>query len=226
MHNETQINIKRYSAVEERLNIGSHAAGFFLSIAALVMLVLRASEHGNAWHIVSFSIFGASLMILYGASTIYHSAREPALRLRLRVLDHASIYVLIAGTYTPFTLVTLNGSDGWSGNWTIGWTLFTVTWGLALAGIILKLFFTGRFRKISTAMYVIMGWLIVFAIQPLADRFPAEGITWLVAGGIAYTLGAILYGIKAIRLNHAIFHLFVLIGSGCHFAAVYFYILP
>ena len=176
--------------------------------------------------LVSFSIFGASLMVLYGASTIYHSATDPVLRSRLRVLDHASIYVLIAGTYTPFTLVTLNQPDGWNGHWTIGWTIFTVSWALAVSGIILKLFFTGRFKKTSTAMYVLMGWMIIFAIEPVIDRLPAEGLNWLVAGGIAYTVGAILYGIKAIKLNHAIFHFFVLAGSACHFIAVYFYVLP
>jgi hemolysin III len=222
---QTRVQIKHYSPLEEALNIGSHATGLVLSFAALVALVLRASEYGNIWHVVSFSIFGASLIILYSASTLYHSTRNNALRRRLRVLDHASIYVLIAGTYTPFTLVTLNGPDGWNGQWTIGWTLFTVTWCLALSGIILKLFFTGRFRKTSTTMYVLMGWLILFATKPLIDHFPSTGLDWLVAGGLAYTAGAILYGIKSIRLNHALFHFFVLIGSGCHFMAVYFYVL-
>ena len=210
--------IQHYSSLEERLNISSHATGFILSIVALVLLVTHASLNGNIWHIVSFSIFGTSLMILYAASTFYHSARKPELRVRLRVLDHASIYVLIAGTYTPFTLVTLNGSTGW--------IIFAVSWGLALSGITLKLFFTGRYNAISTAMYVFMGWMIVFAIQPLIENLVAAGLFWLVAGGIAYTIGAILYGIKAIQFNHAIFHLFVLIGSACHFASIYFYVLP
>jgi hemolysin III len=218
--------VKYYSPLEERLNIGSHAIGFILSIAALILLVVHATQYGNTWHIVSFSIFGASLMVLYGASTIYHSTKDPVLRGYLRVLDHASIYVLIAGTYTPFTLVTLNQPDGWNGHWTIGWTIFTVSWALAASGIILKLFFTGRFKKTSTAMYVLMGWMIIFAIEPVMEKLPAEGLNWLVAGGIAYTVGAILYGIKGIKLNHAIFHFFVLAGSACHFIAVYFYVLP
>jgi len=209
--------IKHYSSAEERLNIASHALGFVLSIVALVLLVVHASQHGDIWHIVSFSIFGTSLIILYAASTVYHSAKKAQTRSRLRVLDHSSIYVLIAGTYTPFTLVTLNG--------TTGWTIFGVSWGLALSGIILKLFFTGKYKVASTLMYVFMGWIIIFAINPLVNNLSADGLFWLVAGGIAYTLGAILYGIKKIKYNHAIFHVFVLIGSFCHFVSVYFYIL-
>ncbi len=210
--------MSHYSLIEERVNISSHALGFVLSVFALVFLVIRASAYGNAWHIVSFSIFGASLIVLYAASTIYHSARNEVLRSRLRILDHASIYVLIAGTYTPFTLVTLNG--------TTGWIIFAITWAMALTGIVLKIFFTGRFEIVSTLMYVFMGWIIVFAINPLIDNFPSEGLFWLVSGGIAYTLGAVLYAIKQIKFNHAIFHLFVLTGSFCHFVSVYFYVLP
>lgn len=209
--------VNHYSPAEERINIASHALGFVLSIAALVLLVVHASQHGNAWHIVSFSIFGSSLIILYAASTVYHSAKKPLTRSRLRVVDHASIYVLIAGTYTPFTLITLNG--------TVGWTIFGVSWGLALSGIILKLFFTGKYKVLSTLMYVFMGWMIVFAIKPLINNLSADGLFWLVAGGVAYTVGAILYAIKKIKFNHAIFHVFVLIGSFCHFVSVYFYVL-
>lgn len=215
---QAKTEIKSYSPFEEKLNISSHAVGVLLSIIALILLVTHASLNGNIWHIVSFSIFGASLLVLYAASTFYHSAKTPDLRAKLRVLDHASIYVLIAGTYTPFALVTLNGSTGW--------TIFAISWGLALSGIILKLFFTGRFKIISTSMYLFMGWMIIFAIQPLIDNLSSEGLFWLVAGGLAYTIGAILYGIKTIKLNHAIFHVFVLIGSACHFIAVYFYVLP
>lgn len=216
MPNNTEI--KRYSAFEEKLNITSHAAGIVLSVIALALLVTHACANGNILHIISFSIFGLSLLILYTASTIYHSATNSDLRIKLRVLDHASIYILIAGTYTPFTLVTLNGSTGWM--------IFAISWGLALSGIIMKLFFTGRFKVLSTSAYVLMGWMIVFAIQPLIDNLSSEGLLWLVAGGLAYTFGAILYGIKAIKLNHAIFHIFVLIGSACHFVSVYFYVLP
>jgi hemolysin III len=138
--------------------------------------------------------------------------------MRLRVVDHASIYVLIAGTYTPFTLITLAGPTGY--------TLFAVAWIMAVCGIVLKLFFTGRFTALSTAMYVLMGWLIVFAIKPLMAGLPPAGLLWMLAGGVAYTVGALLYGIKALPFNHAIFHLFVLAGSLCHFIAVYAYVRP
>jgi len=210
--------MKQYSPIEEKININSHAIGFILSVVALVLLVAHASMHGDVWHIVSFSIFGTSLIILYAASTFYHSVKKPELRKRLKIIDHASIYVLVAGTYTPFTLVTLNGK--------LGWLIFGISWGLALTGIILKLFFTGKYNLISTSMYVFMGWVIVFAIKPLINNLPSEGFLWLLAGGISYTLGAIIYSIKKIKFNHAIFHMFVLTGSFCHFISVFFYVLP
>ena len=209
--------IKRYSPTEEKINIISHAIGFNLSIVALVLLVRHAILHGDVRHIVSFSIFGASLIILYAASTFYHSAKKPELRKRMKIIDHASIFVLIAGTYTPFTLVTLNGI--------LGWVIFGSSWGLAIGGIILKLFFTGKYNLILTLMYVFMGWIIVFAIKPLINNLPLEGFLWLLAGGISYTIGAILYSVKKIKFNHAIFHMFVLTGSLCHFVSVYFYVL-
>jgi hemolysin III len=184
--------INFYSPIEEKINILSHAVGLILSIVALVLLVTYAHLHGDVWHIVSFSIFGTSLISLYAASTFYHCAKKPELRSRLKIIDHASIYVLIAGTYTPFTLVTLRG--------TIGWVIFGTSWGLALTGIVLKLFFTGKYDLFSTIMYV--------------------------AGGISYTIGAGLYSIKKIKFNHAIFHMLVLIGSFCHFMSVFFYVLP
>ncbi len=210
--------MQHYSPLEEKTNIISHAAGFVLGIVALVLMVVRASLYGNAWHIVGVSIFGASLICLYAASTIYHSAKDPKIRGRLRVVDHATIYVLIAGTYTPFTLVTLNG-------W-VGWVIFGFSWAMALTGITLKLFYTGRFNLLSTLMYIFMGWIIVFAIKPLINNLPADGLWWLMAGGVAYTVGAILYMIKKVPFNHAIFHMFVLLGSFCHFVSVYWYVLP
>jgi len=210
--------IKHYSPTEEKINIISHAAGFILSMVALILLVTHAFLHGNIWHIVSFSIFGASLVVLYASSTLYHSAVKSEARSRLKIIDHASIYVLIAGTYTPFTLITLSG--------TIGWIIFGITWGLALTGIVLKLFFTGKYDLISTIMYVLMGWVIIFAIKPLVANLPFEGLLWLVAGGISYTVGALLYSIKKIKFNHAIFHILVLNGSFCQFMSVYFYVLP
>lgn len=208
---------KYYSPAEERINILSHAFGVVFGVVALVLLVIRAAQNGNAWHIVSFSIFGASLIILFSASTIYHSTQNPARRSYLRVVDHASIYILIAGSYTPFTLVTLHG-------W-VGWLIFGLTWGMAVIGITLKLFFTGRYSVLSTSMYVFMGWMIIFAIKPLMNNLPAVGLDWLVAGGVAYTLGAILYSIKKIPFNHAIFHVLVLVGSFCQFMTVYCYVL-
>lgn len=207
-----------YPPAEERINVASHALGLVLSIVGSASLVVHASAQGNILHVASFAIFGASLIMLYATSTIYHSARTPALRQRLRIVDHAMIYVLIAGSYTPITLITMGGATGW--------LMFGITWGMAFTGIILKLFFTGRFTRLSTFMYVFMGWIIVFAIEPLIDNLPANGLIWLVSGGIAYTLGAVLYAIKKIRFNHAIFHIFVLLGSTCHFIAVYFYVLP
>jgi len=189
-----------------------------LSIVALVLLVIQANAFGNVWHIVSVSIFGVSLIVLYAASTLYHSSKHQELRKRLKIFDHAAIYVLIAGTYTPFTLITLDG--------TIGWVIFGVSWGMALIGIILKFFFTGKYKSISTLMYILMGWMIVFAIKPLIDSLALEGLNWLIAGGVSYTIGAVLYSIEKIKFNHAIFHIFVLIGSFCHFISVFFYVLP
>ena len=207
-----------YSQTEEKINIVSHGIGLVLSCVAFVLLATHANLHGDILHTISFSVFGASLIMLYAASTIYHSAKKPELRKRLKIIDHASIYVLVAGTYTPFTLITLNG--------TLGWVIFGTSWGLAITGIILKLFFTGKYNLISTSMYVFIGWVIVFAIKPLIDNLSSEGFFWLLAGGISYTVGAVLYSIKKIKFNHAIFHMFVLTGSFCHFISVYFYVLP
>jgi len=206
-----------YSPLEEKTNIVSHAIGVFLSVVALLLMLVRAGGSGDILKVIGAGIFGVSLIALYTASTLYHSARNPKVRARLRINDHATIYILIAGTYTPFTLVTLNG-------W-IGWTIFSVSWGMAIAGVILKLFFTGKYNVLSTLMYIFMGWIIIFAIKPLVNNFSPEGLFWLVAGGIAYTTGAVIYSIKKIKFNHAIFHLFVLLGSFCHFIAVYFYVL-
>jgi hemolysin III len=209
--------VKFYSPLEEAINIGSHALGVILSVVALVFLVIKSSLHGDAWHIVSFSIYGVSLIILYTASTLYHGAKIPYIRRRLKVFDHAAIYVLIAGSYTPYALVTLNGKPGW--------ILFGVSWGVASIGIILKLFFTGRFQLISTLAYVLMGWMVIFVIDDLVENLSKNGLNWLVAGGVSYTVGALIYAIPKIKLNHAIFHVFVLLGSFCHFISVYFYVL-
>lgn len=207
-----------YPPAEERLNIISHGIGFGLSVLALILLILRASQLGQVRHLVGFTIFGASMTLLYAASTFYHSATTHVLRYRLNILDHASIYVLIAGTYTPFALVTING--------TFGWAVLIVVWLMAVVGIILKFFYTGRYHLLSTIMYVVMGWMIVFAIKPLMENLPGPGLWWLFAGGISYTLGAILFMQERIPFNHAIFHIFVLLGTFCHFISIYYYVLP
>ena len=210
--------VKYYSPLEEKINVVSHAVGLVLSVLGIFLLVMHAALNGSALHIVSFAVYGVSLIVLYAASTFYHSAKRPELRSHLRVVDHASIYVLIAGTYTPFALITLNGE--------LGWLVFGLSWGLAIAGVVLKLFFIGKFSLISTLMYVFMGWMIVFFINPLMDALSSDGVIWLVAGGISYTVGAILYSIKKIKFNHAIFHLFVLVGSFSHFVSIYIYVIP
>ncbi|MFO7896141.1 MAG: hemolysin III family protein [Candidatus Cloacimonadales bacterium] len=207
---------KYYSPLEEQINIISHKLGILLSAIALLLLVWRGLEHGSAYHIISFSIFGLTLLSLYIASTIYHSSQEPARRAHLRIFDHASIYALIAGTYTPYSLVTLQGRAGWM--------IFGLSWGIALLGITLKIFFTGRFKIISTLIYVFMGWIIIFALKPLLANLAPAGVFWLFAGGLSYTLGAILYGIRPLPLNHALFHILVLVGSFCHFISIYFYV--
>ncbi|QYA27056.1 hemolysin III family protein [Gramella sp. MT6] len=209
---------KYYPPEEERWNILSHGVGFGLSILALVLLILKANKLGEQEHLVSFSIFGASMVLVYAASTFYHSAKASRLRIKLNILDHAAIYILIAGTYTPYALVTLNG--------TTGYTILWLVWGMALIGVILKLFYAGRYQLLSTIMYVAMGWLIIFAINPLIKNLSTEGLWWLFGGGISYTIGAILFMQNRIPYNHAIFHIFVLLGTFAHFISIYFYIIP
>ena len=213
---DKKTNIQFYSPTEEKLNIWSHAFGIFLSIIALVLLIIKAVQQDNIWMMISFPIFGVSLILLYLASTLYHASKEPQKRFKLKVFDHAAIYVLIAGSYTPFTLVSLNGETGW--------LIFSMVWVMAFTGIILKLFFTGKFKIVSTAMYVLMGWLIVFYFQDLTASLHEKGLFYLILGGVLYTIGAILYSIKKIKFNHAIFHFFVLAGSFCHFLSIYLYV--
>lgn len=205
-----------YSEKEERLNIITHAFGLVLSGLSFPFLILKAMRFDGFWKPASFIIYGLSLLILYSASTFYHAAKNPKARRRLNIFDHAAIYILIAGTYTPFTIITLEGSTGW--------IIFGLTWIFALIGVVLKLFFTGRFDKLSTIMYVLMGWQVVFAINPLLENLATEGLQLLFAGGIFYTIGAILYSIKKIPYNHVIFHVFVLLGSVSHFLSVCYYV--
>jgi len=197
---------------EELANTLTHAVGVFLALVGGAALVVRASLQADPWKIVGAGVFSATLLLLYTVSTFYHAARSPALKLRFKILDHAAIYLLIAGTYTPFTLVGLRG------RW--GWTLFGVIWGLAVGGVIFKLFATGRFRLISTGIYVGMGWLVVIAAGPMVRRLDPWVLAWLVAGGLAYTGGTIFYHNKKIPYSHAIWHGFVMVGSICHGVAV------
>ena len=197
---------------EEIANVLTHGAGAVASLAGAAVLVTVAALGGDAWKVVGSAVFGTTLVLLYTASTLYHAARSPVARARLKVLDHCAIYLLIAGSYTPFTLIGLRG--GW------GWSLFGVIWGLAVAGTVFKLFFTGRFPRLSTAVYVAMGWLAVVAIGPMVQRLPAATLAWMVAGGLIYTAGTVFYHSRRIPYAHAIWHLFVLGGSACHFAAV------
>ena len=201
-----------YSEKEERLNIITHAFGLLLSVIGLPFLILKSLNLNGFWKPTSLIIYGFSLIVLYAASTFYHAAKNPRLRRKLNIFDHAAIYVLIAGTYTPFTILVLEGS--------LGWIIFGLTWTFALTGIILKLFYTGRFDKLSTALYLLMGWQIMFVINPLMERFSTEGLQLLFAGGVFYTIGAVLYSMKKLPYNHAIFHVFVLLGSVCHFFSI------
>ena len=203
----------RYSESEERLNIWSHALGLFLSLLAFPFLITKALTYTGFWQVSSFIIYGLSLIVLYAASTFYHASVNPKNRRKLNIFDHAAIYALIAGSFTPFCIIALD-SD-------LGWYLFIFVWIFALIGIILKLFFTGRFDKLSTAMYLLMGWQVVFFIKPLMKVLTDFGLNLLIIGGVFYTVGAMLYSIKKIPYNHAIFHLFVLLGSASHFFALY-----
>ena len=201
-----------YGRGEELFNSLTHGIGTGLAVIGLVVLVVWAASRGEAVDVFSFSIYGASLVLLYLASTLYHSVRSPRWKRIFRRLDHAAIYVLIAGTYTPFLLVSLRGTWAWS--------LLGLIWGLALLGVAFKTLFIQRFERLSTLGYILMGWLgVLFGKQIFANLSPA-GLAWLAAGGVIYTLGAIFYAIRRIPNNHAIWHLFVLGGSICHFIAV------
>lgn len=205
-----------YSRTEERVNIATHLVGAILAVVGTVFLLLKSLTYSPVYG-TSVLIFGVSMVLLFSASTLYHSATNPGVRARLRVFDHCAIFVFIAGSYTPFALLVLKG--------TTGWWIFGISWGLAVAGVCLKLFFTGRFRLLSTGVYLFMGWIIVFVVNTLIDSFSAAGFNWLLAGGVAYTLGAVLYSLKTLPFSHAIFHVMVMIGCGCHFTSVYSHVL-
>ncbi len=207
-----------YQPGEELANSLTHGIGALLSLVGLFFLLLNKDTLSDGWRILSFSIFGSSLFLLYLASTLYHSCSNEVIKKRLKTLDHCAIYLLIAGSYTPFLLVKLR--DG------MGWTLFAVVWLIAFAGILLKLVFAHRFKALRVGTYLIMGWLVVVAGQSLIQSVEAGGLWLLLAGGLAYTLGVVFYLGHRIPYHHAIWHLFVLGGSMCHYFAIYYYVRP
>lgn len=206
-----RISTPRLSA-EELANSLTHGAGLMLSMAGFMVLVVLAAMRGSAWRVVSCAVYCSTLICLYTASTLYHSMRARRLKRLLRICDHSAIYLLIAGTYTPFLLVNLRGSWGWS--------LFAVIWGLAMAGILFKVWFVEHFSVLSTAVYLLMGWLALIAVKPMLLSVPHSGLLWLLVGGVLYTVGVVFYAWKKVPYNHAIWHGFVLAGSACHYVAV------
>jgi hemolysin III len=207
------------TAAEELANALTHGVGLLASLIGMPILVLAALNRGERIAVIGMSVFGATLIALYAASTFYHAVPHPVLKQRLRVMDHAAIYLLIAGTYTPFTLGVLRG--------TWGWTLFGIVWTLAALGVLFKLWFgSGRFHRLSTAIYVMMGWVIVIAIKPLAQSMEHAGLYLLIAGGLSYTGGVVFYMDKRRSWTHPVWHLFVLGGSVCHYFAVLWYAWP
>jgi hemolysin III len=197
---------------EEIANALTHGIGVVLAVGGGAALITLTAVSAGAREIVGVAVFSAALILLYSASTAYHCARDPRTRFRMKILDHCAIFLLIAGTYTPFTIAAIRG--------TWGWVLFGVIWGLALFGILFKLFFTGRYAYLSTATYIGMGWLVVIAFVPLTQALTPLALFWLIAGGILYTAGTLFYHNKRVPYSHAIWHLFVLGGSLCHFTSV------
>ena len=203
---------------EEMASALTHGLGATAALAGGAVLITLAALYGDGWQLGASIVFGVALVLLYLASTLYHSIHHPVIKGRLKVFDHCAIYVLIAGTYTPFTLIGLRGS--------VGWWLFGTIWALALAGVVFKLFYTGRFKKLSTMIYVAMGWLIMVAAKPMFSALDAWTLGWLIAGGAFYTLGTFFYHRPAMRYSHAIWHLFVLGGSISHYIAVFAQVTP
>jgi hemolysin III len=212
------VNVPTYSPREELANSVTHGIGAVLAIGALGILTAFASLCGNAWHIVSCSIFGATLILRYATSTLYHSIQAPRAKTVLRILDHAAIFLLIAGTYTPFLLVNLRGPWGWS--------LFAIVWAIALLGVLFQVTLLRRWPVASVGLYVGMGFLIVVAIKPLVATLTLDGLRLLIAGGLAYVLGLVFYGWRRLPYHHAVWHLFVLAGSTFHFFSILYYVIP
>jgi len=208
----------RYTQGEELASSLTHGIGTALSIVGLAIVVAAAVRRGEARHVVSTAIYGSTLVLLYLASTLYHGVRHPGAKRVLKILDHMGVYLLIAGTYTPFTLVTLRGPWGWS--------IFGVIWGLAILGVALEALWVHRPKWISAIVYVAMGWIIVVAMRPLIANLPSQGLWLLFAGGVAYTFGTLFYVWKSVRYMHAVWHAWVIAGSVCHFFAILYYVLP
>lgn len=204
-------------SIEEIANTLTHGFGLVLSVFGLIVLVYLASVYGDIWHILSSIVYGLSLIVLYAASTFYHGSSSPETKKTLQLVDHCCIYLLIAGTYTPFTLVALRG--------TFGTSLFILVWAFALIGIALKIFFHNKIPAASVISYLVMGWIGIFAVQPLFEKLGWMPLILIVAGGLIYTLGTIFYGWKSLKHHHAVWHLFVLGGSICHFLAISIYVL-
>lgn len=201
---------------DEWANSLTHGIGLILSFIGFIILIATPFQENDHWRLMNFAVYGASLIVLYAASTCYHAIRHPKLKKLFRTIDHCAIYLLIAGSYTPFTMLLLGG--------TWGWTLFSIVWSLAGLGIFFKIFFRHRFAILSTILYLFMGWLVVIAVEPLIERFHIAGLCWLLAGGLCYTIGVIFYALDKRRFHHAIWHLFVLGGSTCHYLAILFYL--
>ncbi|TXI50860.1 MAG: hemolysin III family protein [Lysobacter sp.] len=197
---------------EELFNALTHGLGATAALAGGAVLITLAALFGDAWQLTASIVFGVTLLLLYVASTLYHAIQHPVVKGRLKVFDHCAIYLLIAGTYTPFTLIGLRE--------TVGWWLFAIIWALAIFGVIFKLFYTGRFELLSTLVYIAMGWLIVVAAKPAMQALDAWTFGWLLAGGVFYTLGTVFYHRPSMRYSHAIWHMFVIGGSVCHYIAV------
>jgi len=197
---------------EEIASALTHGLGAVSALAGGAVLITLAAIYGDGWQLASAIVFGIALLLLYTASTLYHAIQHPVAKGRLKIFDHCAIYILIAGTYTPFTLIGLRGPWGWG--------LFTAIWALAVFGVIFKLFYTGRFKKLSTAIYIAMGWLVIVAIKPMWASLDGWTLGWLFAGGVFYTLGTVFYHREQLPYSHAIWHLFVIAGSVCHFVSV------
>lgn len=207
-----------FSRGEEIANAITHGIGTILSIVGLTLLIVFSVQFGDVWHVVSFTVYGTTMLLLYTSSTLVHSFPHGRVKDLFEIFDHSSIYLFIAGTYTPFLFVIIQG--------TVGWTLFGVVWGLAVAGIVFKIFFVKRFVLVSTLLYIAMGWLIVLAWDPLASSLAGPGLNLLVVGGVLYTIGSIFYVWRGFPYHHAIWHIFVLGGTITHYLAILLYVLP